>query len=297
MAMAVVGIDLGTTNTVVACVRGGRVNVLPDEQGRGCCRASCRSTPTATSSSATGPRSGASSTRRTPSPASSASSGARGTPRSSRRARQRFAFELKEGPGQGPLVIARGQEYTLPEISAFVLRRAKQIAEKALGEVVDRAVITVPANFNELQRAATKVAGRVAGLDVLRIINEPTAAALAYGLGAHDEGADRHLRLRRRHVRLHAARSLGQRLRGPRHRGRHLPRRRRSRHGHRRAHVRGVPPRPPLRSAQRSAGVRAPARGGRGRSRSSSRRRSARTPGCARSPSASAARTSISTSG
>ena len=100
-----------------------------------------------------------------------------------RRARQRFAFELKEGPGQGPLVVSRGQEYTLPEISAFVLRRAKELAERALGEVVDRAVITVPANFNELQRAATKVAGRVAGLEVLRIINEPTAAALAYGLG------------------------------------------------------------------------------------------------------------------
>ena len=100
-----------------------------------------------------------------------------------RRARQRFAFELKEGPGQGPLVVSRGQEFTLPEISAFVLRRAKELAEHALGETVDRAVITVPANFNELQRAATKVAGRVAGLEVLRIINEPTAAALAYGLG------------------------------------------------------------------------------------------------------------------
>jgi molecular chaperone DnaK len=77
----------------------------------------------------------------------------------------------------------RGQEYTLPEISAFVRTRAKEIAERALGETVERAVITVPANFNELQRAATKVAGRVAGLDVMRIINEPTAAALAYGLG------------------------------------------------------------------------------------------------------------------
>jgi molecular chaperone DnaK len=99
------------------------------------------------------------------------------------RARHRFAFELKEGPGHGPLVVARDQQYTLPEISAFVLRRAKQIASKALAEAVDRAVVTVPANFNELQRAATKVAGRVAGLDVLRIINEPTAAALAYGLG------------------------------------------------------------------------------------------------------------------
>ena len=73
------------------------------------------------------------------------------------------------------------QTYSLPEISAFVLRQAKAVAEAALGEPVDRAVITVPANFNDLQRAATKTAGRLAGLDVLRILNEPTAAALAYG--------------------------------------------------------------------------------------------------------------------
>jgi molecular chaperone DnaK len=81
------------------------------------------------------------------------------------------------------LVSVRGESFTLPEISAFVLRHAKSIAEKALGSSVDRAVITVPANFNDLQRAATKVAGRVAGLEVVRILNEPTAAALAYGYG------------------------------------------------------------------------------------------------------------------
>ena len=92
-----------------------------------------------------------------------------------------LAFELKEGPGQGPLIRARGQDYTLPEISAFVLKRTRQIAETALGGPVERAVITVPAHFNELQRASTKVAGRVSGLEVLRILNEPTAAALAYG--------------------------------------------------------------------------------------------------------------------
>src|SRR6185295_2426128 len=99
------------------------------------------------------------------------------------RARQRFPFEMREGPGQAALVVARGETFTLPEISAFVLRHARSVAEKHLGEPVDRAVITVPANFNDLQRAATKVAGRVAGLEVLRILNEPTAAALAYGYG------------------------------------------------------------------------------------------------------------------
>jgi molecular chaperone DnaK len=181
--MAVVGIDLGTTNTVVACVREGRVHVLPDEQGR-------RLLPSVVSFHPSGevlvgyPAK----ERRTLDPQNTIASIKRLIGRAwgsdeIRRGRQRFAFELKEGPGQGPLVVARGQEYTLPEISAFVLRRAKEMAERALGEGVDRAVITVPANFNELQRAATKVAGRVAGLDVLRIINEPTAAALAYGLG------------------------------------------------------------------------------------------------------------------
>jgi molecular chaperone DnaK len=98
-------------------------------------------------------------------------------------ARTRVPYELREGPAQGPLVHARGKDFTLPEISAFILKRAKQIAETALGEQVARAVITVPAHFNELQRASTKVAGRVSGLEVLRILNEPTAAALAYGLG------------------------------------------------------------------------------------------------------------------
>src|SRR6202167_521222 len=181
--MAVVGIDLGTTNTVVACARSGRVHVVADEQGR-------RLLPSVVSFHPNGEVlvGSPAKERRVVDAKNTIASVKRLIGRAwgsdeIKRARQRFPFELKEGPGQGPLVVARGQEYTLPEISAFVLRRAKQIAERALGETVDRAVITVPANFNELQRAATKVAGRVSRLDVLRIINEPTAAALAYGLG------------------------------------------------------------------------------------------------------------------
>ncbi len=96
-------------------------------------------------------------------------------------AQKRFAFELSEGPSGGVLVTARGETYTLSEISAFVLRHVRKVAEEALGTECSQAVVTVPANFNELQRSATKAAGRVAGLDVLRILNEPTAAALAYG--------------------------------------------------------------------------------------------------------------------
>lgn len=98
------------------------------------------------------------------------------------KARERFAFEIQQGPTGGALVVARDESYSLPEISAFVLREVRTIAERALRTECRRAVITVPANFNELQRNATKAAGRVAGLDVLRILNEPTAAALAYGL-------------------------------------------------------------------------------------------------------------------
>jgi molecular chaperone DnaK len=98
-----------------------------------------------------------------------------------RQAQKRFAFELSEGPSGGVLVTARGETYTLSEISAFVLRHVRKVAEEALGTECSQAVVTVPANFNELQRSATKAAGRVAGLEVLRILNEPTAAALAYG--------------------------------------------------------------------------------------------------------------------
>jgi molecular chaperone DnaK len=181
--MSVVGIDLGTTNTVIACVRNGRVHVLGDEQGR-------RLLPSVVSFHPNGDTlvGHAAKARRAVDAKNTIASVKRLLGRTwnspeLEKARARFAFEMKEGPGQGPLVVARGKEYTLPEIGAFVLKRAREIAETALGERVERAVITVPAHFNELQRAATKVAGRVAGLEVLRILNEPTAAALAYGLG------------------------------------------------------------------------------------------------------------------
>ena len=181
--MSVVGIDLGTTNTVTACVRSGKVHVLADEQGQ-------RLLPSVVSFHPNGDvLVGASAkARRVIDAKNTVYSHKRLIGRSwsspeISQARTRFPFELREGPGQGPLVHARGQDYTLPEISAFVLKRARQIAETALGTQVEKAVITVPANFNELQRASTKVAGRVSGLEVLRILNEPTAAALAYGLG------------------------------------------------------------------------------------------------------------------
>ncbi len=183
MSAAVIGIDLGTTNTVVAAVRDGRATALADETGS-------RLLPSVVSfhpdgSALVGPTA---KRRRMVDAANTVYSVKRLIGRSWRseevkRARERFPFELKEGPGQAALISSRGETYTLPEISAFVLKEARAMAERALGEPVQKAVVTVPANFNDLQRAATKVAGRVAGLEVLRILNEPTAAALAYGFG------------------------------------------------------------------------------------------------------------------
>jgi molecular chaperone DnaK len=180
---AVVGIDLGTTNTVVAHVDGGKAIALADETGE-------RLIPSVVSFHPSGQVivGKTAKERRLIDARNTVYSvkrliGRAWASEDVRRAKERAPFELREGPGHAVLVVARGETYTLSEISAYVLRKAKAVAEAALGQPVDRAVITVPANFNDLQRAATKVAGRVAGLEVLRILNEPTAAALAYGYG------------------------------------------------------------------------------------------------------------------
>jgi molecular chaperone DnaK len=180
MAVAV-GIDLGTTNTVVAAVRNGIAGTIVDPEG-------LRLIPSVVSflpSGSVAVGRAALDRRLIDAPSTIYSvkrliGRAWGSP-SVEQARGKLPFELREGPAGGTVVIARGETYSLPEISAFVLRQAKAVAEAALGEPVERAVVTVPANFNDLQRAATKTAGRLAGLEVLRILNEPTAAALAYG--------------------------------------------------------------------------------------------------------------------
>jgi molecular chaperone DnaK len=179
----VVGIDLGTTNTVVGSARGGQAVALADENGRTLIPSVVSFHPngnvlvgqTAKERRVIDPKSTVYSVKRL--------IGRSWDTEEVRRARSRLPFEMREGPGQAALIAVRGETYTLPEISAFVLRKARTVAEAALGGSVERAVITVPANFNDLQRAATKVAARVAGLEVLRILNEPTAAALAYGYG------------------------------------------------------------------------------------------------------------------
>jgi molecular chaperone DnaK len=177
----VIGIDLGTTNSVVAVADqpGGRV--LADGDG-------LHLIPSVVSFHPSGDVlvGGPAKERRLLDAQNTVYSVKRliGRPYTSyevKQAQERFAFELSEGPSGGVLVTARGETYTLSEISAFVLRHVRKVAEDALGTECSQAVVTVPANFNELQRSATKAAGRVAGLDVLRILNEPTAAALAYG--------------------------------------------------------------------------------------------------------------------
>ncbi len=177
----VIGIDLGTTNSVVAIADqpGGRV--LADGDG-------LNLIPSVVSFHPSGDVlvGGPAKERRLLDAQNTVYSVKRliGRPYTSyevKQAQERFAFELSEGPSGGVLVTARGETYTLSEISAFVLRHVRKVAEEALGQECRQAVVTVPANFNELQRSATKAAGRVAGLDVLRIVNEPTAAALAYG--------------------------------------------------------------------------------------------------------------------
>lgn len=180
---AVVGIDLGTTNTVVAAVRNGAPVVFRDETGSALIPSIVSFLPSGAVLVGNTAKE-----RRLDDSKNTVSSIKRliGRPWDSeevRQARSRLPFDLKEGPGRATFVVARNETFTLPEISAYVLRKAKSIAELELGEPVDRAVVTVPANFNDLQRAATKVAGKVAGLEILRIINEPTAAALAYGYG------------------------------------------------------------------------------------------------------------------
>ena len=252
-----VGIDLGTTNTVVACVRDGRAVTLPDEEGR-------RLIPSIVSFHPNGSVLVGESAkdRRLIDPANTVYSVKRLIGRSwasdeVQQARGRFPFELREGAKNSTLVVGRGETYALPEISAFVLRRAKAIAERALGETVDRAVITVPANFNDLQRASTKVAGKLAGLEVLRILNEPTAAALAYGqttsqnerLAVYDLGGGTFdITL------LDLSGNVFEVLATA---GRHGARRRRHRPRHRRHHGRPDRPHAPLRPARRRDRVRA----------------------------------------
>ncbi|MER5573926.1 molecular chaperone DnaK [Streptomyces massasporeus] len=179
MAKAV-GIDLGTTNSVIAVWEGGEPTVVPNTEGN-------RTTPSVVAFTDTGERLVGQLARR------QAILNPKGTIYSAKRFIGRHfdeipdearavAYDVVEGPGGVARFKVRDKLYAPEEISAQVLRKLADDASKQLGERVTEAVITVPAYFNDAQRTATKDAGRIAGLEVLRIINEPTAAALAYGM-------------------------------------------------------------------------------------------------------------------
>src|SRR5665213_1847558 len=175
----IIGIDLGTTNSCVAVLEGGEPKVIANEEG-------ARTTPSIVAFSKTGERLVGQVAKR------QAITNPENTIFSIKRFMGRRYNEVNDEMKMVPYkvvqqgdhiaVIAQGKEYTPPEISAMILQKLKKSAEAYLGETVTEAVITVPAYFNDAQRQATKDAGKIAGLDVKRIVNEPTAAALAYGL-------------------------------------------------------------------------------------------------------------------
>lgn len=175
-----VGIDLGTTNSVVAVMEGGKPTVIPNAEGG-------RTTPSVVAFTKSGERLVGQLARRQAvlNPENTVYSIKRFIGRrygEVESERSIVSYKVKEGGDGGCKVAIQGKDYTPEEISAMILRKLKEDAEKYLGEKVTSAVITVPAYFNDSQRQSTKNAGTIAGLDVLRIINEPTAAALAYGL-------------------------------------------------------------------------------------------------------------------
>jgi molecular chaperone DnaK len=183
MSDLAVGIDLGTTNTVIAVVEGNKAHVVPDSNGSRIHPSVVSFHPQGTV--LVGPEA---SRRRVVDPLNTIYSAKRLLGRAFRSSAvttmvKRCPYKIAKGENEQPIVVARGNEYTVPEIAALVLRYVKGLAETYTGQTVKKAVITVPANFNDAQREATKAAGQIAGLQVLRILNEPTAAALAYGYG------------------------------------------------------------------------------------------------------------------
>ncbi len=176
----IIGIDLGTTNSVVAVMESGEPVVITNPEG-------ARLTPSVVAFTKTGERLVGQVAKR------QAVTNPENTVFSIKRFMGRKFDEVNEEMKMVPYRVVRasngdarvsatGKEYSPPEISAMILQKLKQAAEEYLGQNVTKAVITVPAYFNDAQRQATKDAGQIAGLEVMRIVNEPTAAALAYGL-------------------------------------------------------------------------------------------------------------------
>ncbi|HZC03501.1 MAG TPA: molecular chaperone DnaK, partial [Gammaproteobacteria bacterium] len=180
MATKIIGIDLGTTNSVVAIMEGGEPKVIINEEGS-------RLTPSVVAFTKEGEVLVGQVAKRQAiiNPENTIYSIKRFMGRRWDEVQdelQRIPYKVVRGPSDTVRVVVRDKEYTPQQISAFILQKLKKAAENYLGEAVSEAVITVPAYFNDSQRQATKEAGEIAGLNVRRIINEPTASALAYGL-------------------------------------------------------------------------------------------------------------------
>ncbi|MDP6419136.1 MAG: molecular chaperone DnaK [Candidatus Krumholzibacteria bacterium] len=176
----IIGIDLGTTNSCVSVIEGGEPKIIPNSEGN-------RTTPSVVAMSAEGDRLVGQLAKRqaVTNPTNTVYSVKRFMGRKYSEVAQEIKevpYEVLKGTNGDVQIKLEGEETSPPEISAQILRRLKETAEEYLGETVTEAVITVPAYFNDRQRQATKDAGKIAGLDVKRIINEPTAASLAYGL-------------------------------------------------------------------------------------------------------------------
>ena len=183
----VIGIDLGTTNSCVAIIENGQPSVIPNAGGY-------KTTPSMFAVTQDGKRLVGHLAKR------QAITNAKNTVYAAKRLIGRrwehpevqksidlCPYEIVQGPNDDPRIAISGKTFTCPEISSIILREMKRVAEEYLGEPVRDAVITVPAYFNDTQRQCTKDAGRIAGLEVLRIINEPTAGGLAYGFGKRKE--------------------------------------------------------------------------------------------------------------
>src|SRR5215208_5800633 len=180
-----IGIDLGTTNSCMAVLEGGEPTVIPNREGG-------RTTPSVVAFTQSGERLVGVPAKRqqVTNPENTVFSIKRFMGRKQSEVSEEMKivpYKVVSGPDGDVRVEAGGKEYTPPEISAMILQKLKTDAEDYLGTTVTEAVITVPAYFNDSQRQATKDAGKVAGLEVKRIINEPTAAALAYGLDKKKE--------------------------------------------------------------------------------------------------------------
>lgn len=181
----IIGIDLGTTFSAVAVMEGSEVKIIENSEGK-------RTTPSVIGFTKDGERKIGDPARRqaVTNPKNTVSSIKRfmGEPYSNLASEiEKVQYEVVKGDNDTPRVVIDGKQYTPQELSAMIIQKMKQTAEDYLGETVTEAVITVPAYFNDAQRQATKEAGEIAGLNVRRIINEPTAASLAYGLDKTDK--------------------------------------------------------------------------------------------------------------